>query len=79
VNSENTTIIPRLSVANPHIPAFLNGSLVWGSLPAAPAPAPQAEAASAAPGGSAGVAAGPGLPDGVTCERSADGKGQTCG
>ncbi|KAI3430797.1 hypothetical protein D9Q98_009209 [Chlorella vulgaris] len=79
VNSENTTIIPRLSVANPHIPAFLNGSLVWGSLPAAPAPAPQAEAASAAPGGSAGVAAGPGLPDGVTCERSGEGKGQTCG
>ena len=29
----NATIIPRRAIANPHIPAYKNGQLVWGELP----------------------------------------------
>ena len=33
----NATIIPRRALPNPHIPGFINGSLVWGVPPVLPA------------------------------------------
>jgi hypothetical protein len=86
----NSTIIPRRALPNPHIPAFLNGSLVWGTLPAPPA-------ASGGAGGDGGLAWAPaaegaalaaaalqlnlsvGLPAGIFCEATKDGTGQNCG
>jgi len=68
----NAAIIPRAALANPHIPAYINNSLVWGVPPAeasAAAAAPEAEAANA-----------PGLPAGFTCQSvGQDGQGQNCG
>lgn len=69
----NSTIIPRRALPNPHIPAFLNSTLVWGVQPAPPATnssvgkAPQAEDKV------------PGLPAGIICESVQNGQGQNCG
>lgn len=81
VESENTTIIPRLALPNPHVPAFLNGSLAWGGQPAGNRPQPTGQAW---PGGAAWPAAesaeaAAALPAGVACVPSTDGRGQSCG
>ncbi|EFN52665.1 hypothetical protein CHLNCDRAFT_138610 [Chlorella variabilis] len=85
VESANATIIPRLALPNSHIPAYLNGTLLWGAPPSPLAAAPQAEVAEAAAAAVDGAAAAMaatedlGLPAGVTCEQTKDGQGQTCG
>ena len=73
----NSTIIPRRALPNPRIPAFLNGTLVWGSLPAPPERTPSSEAPAAEVVGVGG--GGSGLPAGVSCESVRDGQGQNCG
>jgi hypothetical protein len=81
IESENTTIIPRLALPNPRIPAFLNGSLVWGMQPAAVGPQQASEtwpAMAAGPDVEAAEAA-QSLPAGVACVPSTDGQGQSCG
>lgn len=74
----NSTIIPRRALPNPHIPAYLNNTLVWGVLPGPPASAPAgealvAQAPRAEPGGE------PGLPAGITCDSVQSGTGLNCG
>lgn len=74
----NSTIIPRRALANPHIPAYLNNSLVWGVLPTPPATTPAGEVPGAeAPGQEPGKS--PGLPAGITCESVQSGTGLNCG
>ncbi|KAL4420504.1 hypothetical protein ABPG75_010160 [Micractinium tetrahymenae] len=74
----NSTIIPRRALPNPHIPAFLNNTLVWGVLPTPPASGPAGDAPGAeAPG--TGSSSTPGLPAGITCESVQSGTGLNCG
>eukprot|EP00887_Chlorella_sp_A99_P004370 scaffold15.g4370.t1 len=74
----NTTIIPRRALPNPHIPAYVNGTMVWGQLPLAQQPAEfiaRAVAPAAVPAPTA--EAGDVLPPGITCAVSAGVR--TCG
>lgn len=74
----NSTIIPRRALPNPHIPAFLNNTLVWGELPTPPAGGPASEAPGAeVPGAETGST--PGLPAGITCDSVQSGTGLNCG
>ena len=84
----NSTIIPRRALPNPRIPAFLNGTLVWGTLPAPPAAPSGGEGgrawAPAAEGAAMAAAAlqmdmAVRLPAGIFCEATKDGTGQNCG
>ena len=65
----NMSAIPRRATANPRMPAYLDGVLVWGLLPSAleqptmPAPASEQQA----------------LPDGIACESGGSGAQQACG
>lgn len=66
----NATIVKRRAVTNPRIPAFVNGTQVWGALPPtgwAPGSAAPAPAAEGGAGMTTGTSNGAALPAGVTC------------
>jgi hypothetical protein len=79
LQSDNSTIIPRLALPNQHIPAYINGTLVWGTQPMRIVAAPQAEMAMLAGVPAAEAQPGTGLPRGVSCTQGTNNQGQTCG
>ena len=72
----NNTIIPRTALPNPHIPAYVNGMLVWGQLPQ---PSQSQFMAAAGPSASSAAPASEttGLPEDITCVGTTG--SQTCG
>lgn len=72
LNDTNTTtaaIVPRMALANTKIPAYLQGSLVWGVLPTAGSEAPATEPGMPEQGS---------LPEGILCESVRNGTQQSC-